>query len=315
MSMAGVTRELLVRYLDTWAPTALQGARRATFVQAWADGADVAAAEAALRVFAEFADRLRGRRLSMIVVGAELGDAAARLEAVQAELGTPPELSVHTVAGGGGGGGGGTSTGADLLTASLSAVGAAGAPLLVCADGMALPPLRAIRAGRPGEVILLQDPGTWPAHRRALRDAGFELTAGVELVDSAAGGDRLLGFATTSAKHLEVFKDALWAVDEYAGIRYRDPQDPEGHLLDISLSPHPGPLRRELLTYLGEVGECSMTELRRFAMTETVYRASDTLAAVTALLAAGAVTRSPERGRLGGDVLITAARGTGSTAP
>ena len=103
MSIVGVTRELLVRYLDTWAPGALHGARRATFAQAWSSSppvdvadaarADLDAAEAALRVFAEFADRLRGRRLAVVLVAPETAELTARLDAVQAQLGTPPELS------------------------------------------------------------------------------------------------------------------------------------------------------------------------------------------------------------------------------
>jgi hypothetical protein len=296
MSIAGVTRELLVRYLDAWAPAALHGARRATFVLAWAADADASMAEEALRVFAEFADRLRGKQLSMVVVAAEPGEVTGRLDALQASLATPAALAVHTVAGGG----------PELVGAALAAAGAAGAPLLVWADGPGLPPLPAVRAGRPGELVLLTAAGTWSGHRRTLRDAGFELTAGVELVDTSVDIDRLLCFATMSAKHLEAFKDAVWAVDEYAGVRYRDPGDPQGHLLDISLKPHPGPLRRELLTHLREAGGRTLTELRRFAMTETVYRSSDTLVAVQALLAAGVVGRDPEHGRLGGDVLITA---------
>jgi hypothetical protein len=75
--------------------------------------------------------------------------------------------------------------------------------------------------------------------------------------------------------------------------------------LDISLSPHPGPLRRELLAHLASVGESSVTDLRHFTLTETIFRASDAVRAVTALVSAGAVTRTPERGRLSGDVRIS----------
>jgi len=144
------------------------------------------------------------------------------------------------------------------------------------------------------------------AYRAELRDAGFPLAAAVELVDGT-GPDQLLVFATTSGKGLEGFKDTLWAVDEYAGVRYRDPGDPERHLIDISLNPHPGPLRRELLAHLAEVGEATVTDLRTFALTETVYRAADATRVLHALLAAGSVTRRPEHGRLGGDVVIAAA--------
>src|SRR5690349_7236665 len=95
MSIAGVTRELLVRYLDAWTPTALHTARRATFAQVWAGAPDLDAAAAAVRVFAEFADRLRGRRLAMVSVAADTTSLARRLDRVPA----PPELAVHTVAG------------------------------------------------------------------------------------------------------------------------------------------------------------------------------------------------------------------------
>jgi hypothetical protein len=132
------------------------------------------------------------------------------------------------------------------------------------------------------------------------------LVAAVELaVDEAPG--QVLVFGTQSGKSLEGFKDALWAVDEYAGVRYRDPGDPDRHLIDISLTPHPGPLRRELLAHLAATGEATVTELRTFALTETVYRAADATRVLQALLTAGSVTRRPEHGRLGGDVVIAAA--------
>jgi len=128
----------------------------------------------------------------------------------------------------------------------------------------------------------------------------------VELV-AADGRAEVLLYRTPAARGLETFKDALWAVDEYAGVRYRDPGDPERHLIDISLSPHPGPLRRELLAHLAVVGEATVTELRTFALTETVYRAADATRVLQALLTAGSVARRPEHGRLGGDVVIAAA--------
>lgn len=295
MSIAGVARELLVRYLETWTPAALHAGRRATFAQAWSGPPDVAAAEAALRVFAEFGDRLQGRRLTMVLVAPDPEPLTGRLTALQAQLGTPAELGVHAVAG----------DGADRLAVALRAAGAARAPLLAYVDTAAAAPVAAVADGRPAELLLVTDAGGWPARRGELREAGFTLTAGVELVDDEPA--RLVAFGTGSAKSLEAFKNALWAVDEYAGVRYRDPGDPTGHLLDISLRPHPGPLRRELLARLATAGACSVTELRQFTMTDTVYRPSDTTRVLTALLTAGVVTRQPERGRLGGDVLISAA--------
>jgi hypothetical protein len=291
MSTAGVTKELLVRYLDTWTPGALHGAKRATFAQVWAGAPDVDAAEAALRVFAEFADRMRGRKLAVVLLAPSGPALLSRLDAVQKELDTPPALAVHAVDGS-----------PEVLAAALKAAGAAGAPLFCAIDTDTVPPLDAVTAGRPAELLLVTPAGGWIEQRKALRDKGFTLTTGVELVEGEAA--RLVCFATSSAKSLEAFKNALWALDEYAGVRYRDPTDPDQHLLDISLNPHPGPLRRELLAHLASVGECSVTDLRHFTLTDTIFRASDAVRAVTALVSAGTVVRTPERGRLSGDVLV-----------
>ena len=239
-----VKREVLVRYLDVWVPAALARGRRACFAAHLAPDA----ALAALRALAEFADRLRGRRLSMVVLGCA-PPLAERLDAAQAELGIPPELSVLPVAGG-----------YEHLAAALTAAGAAGAPLLACVDtfGGSFTDFAAVSRGRPAELMLAVP------HPAPVVD--FPLVSTVELV--AASSSELLVFATSSGKALEAFKDQLWAVDEYAGVRYRDPADPAGHLIDISLNPHPGPLRRELLAHLAQAGEQSVTELRTFALTE-----------------------------------------------
>jgi hypothetical protein len=210
-------------------------------------------------------------------------------------------LTVHPVAG---------ST-AERLGVALKAVGAARVPLLGFLDSVAgtEPPgpaaLAALAAGRPAEVLIVYPPGT-PDRRAELRDAGFPLVAAVELATGPEPGELLI-FATTQGKSLEQFKETLWAVDEYAGVRYRDPGDPERHLIDITLTPHPGPLRRELLAHLARSGPATVTELRTFTLTETVYRTADATRVLHALLDAGAVTRSPEQGRLGGDVVIAAA--------
>ena len=295
MSIADVTRELLVRHLDVWTPAALHSAKRVTFVQAWAGEPDLAGAGAALRVFAEFADRLRGRQLTVVFIAADTAGLSSRVDEVQAASGLPAELNVHVVDG----------DGDERLPAALKAARAAGAPLLAYVDTAGTPPLRAIAAGRPAEALLLTPARDWSAHRAALTAAGFPLTAGVELVDGA--DVRLVAMATSSAKSLEAFKNAMWAVDEYAGVRYRDPRDPESHLMDISLNPNPGALRRELLAHLAEVGERSVTDLRHYTLTDTIYRAEDTTRVLTNLLAAGAVTRRPERGRLSGDIIIAPA--------
>jgi hypothetical protein len=298
MTVADLKREVLVRHLEAWAPAALHRARRATYAHGYADADGGVLAEAALRVFAEQSDLVRGRELTMVAVGDDMTAVAARLDAVKAvEAG----LTVHTIPGG---------TDARLAVA-LQAAGAARVPLLGFLDASAAsgPPapatIAALAAGKPAEILLTLAPGAVPdvdAYRTELRAAGFPLAAAVELVGRT--GEQLMVFGTGLGKSLEGFKETLWAVDDYAGVRYRDPGDPERHLIDISLNPHPGPLRRELLHHLGAVGAATVTELRTFALTETVYRAADATRVVQALLTAGAVHRQPEHGRLGGDVVI-----------
>ncbi|GGQ55275.1 hypothetical protein [Couchioplanes azureus] len=288
-SVADVKREILVRHLEAWAPAALHRARRAVYAHGYADTTRPLA-EAALGVFTEQSDLVRGRELAMVAVGGEIDGTGAA------------GLGVHSVPG----------RTEDSWAPALKAAGASRVPVLAFLDATAAgeppgaPLLTALAAGKPAEVIMVL-PGSSPVPqaRDDLRRAGFPLVAAVELAVSDAPGE-ILCYATALGKSLEAFKDLLWAVDEYAGVRYRDPGDPERHLIDISLSPHPGPLRRELLAHLRKQGEASVTDLRTFALTETVYRAADATRVLHTLLEAGTVTRRPEHGRLGGDVIISA---------
>jgi hypothetical protein len=289
MSIESVTRELLVRYLEFWAPRAMRRGRRATVALA-ADRPDPELVGAALRVFDEFADRLRGE-LAVVLAG----PGAEALRDGSAGAGTPAGMLVHAVEG----------PVAGALPAALRAIRTAGSPLLVFAETDEDLPLPDLAAGRPAELLASVPPGGWADLRSGLGGAGFPLTAGVELV--AGGHSRLLAFGTGLGRDLEAFKDELWAVDEYAGVRYRDPADPQAHLLDISLTPHPGPLGRELVSHLASAGPCTVTRLREVTLTGTVYRAQDTVRVLGNLLNAGTVTRDPGHGRLGGDVRIALA--------
>ncbi|WP_305782392.1 hypothetical protein [Symbioplanes lichenis] len=290
-SLAAVTREILVRHLETWAPAALHRGRRAAYVHGHADAAPELA-EAALRVFTEQSDLVRGRELTMIALGRETP-----------RLPEPPPaagLTLHTI-------GGGTE---ERLAVALRAGGAVRVPLLGFVDASATEPpgpatLAALARGKPAEALVVLPVGASAADfRAALHEAGFPLVAAVELATSEDPGPAIV-YATTLGKSLEAFKDLLWAVDEFAGVRYRDPEDPERHLMDISLTPHPGPLRRELLRHLESHGAATVTELRTFALTDTVYRAADATRVLHTLLDAGTVTREPAHGRLGGDVVIS----------
>ena len=58
--------------------------------------------------------------------------------------------------------------------------------------------------------------------------------------------------------------------------------------------------------HLARVKQATVTELRGFAQTETVYRSADATRVLHSLIESGAVRGEPESGRLGGDVVITA---------
>ncbi|MEV4345832.1 hypothetical protein AB0J83_15275 [Actinoplanes sp. NPDC049596] len=280
--IATVKRELLVRHLEAWAPAALHRARRVVYAHGYADADGGLAVAAAARVLADQTGYVRGRELSMVATG------AADLSGLA--------FPVHAVAGDTDG----------MLPVALKAIGATRVPLLGYLDGAAAgvapapATVAALTAGKPAEALLVLPPGTDADPYRV----GWPLFTQVELAVSDEPGELLI-FATTTGKSLEGFKEALWAVDEFAGVRYRDPGDPDRHLIDISLSPHPGPLRRELLAFLSRSTSATVTELRTFTLTSTVYRAADATRVLHTLIDSGAVSRSPEHGRLGGDVVIS----------
>ncbi|WP_231953777.1 hypothetical protein [Actinoplanes derwentensis] len=265
--------ELLVRHLRTWAEGALGRARRVTYVHGFADADGGAAAEAAVRVLADLPDLARGRELSMVAVGQDMTEVGKRLTATQRERGMTAGLAVLPV-------GGGTD---ERLPVVLKAAGALHVPLLGYLDASAAsePPavttVRAITAGKPAEVLLVLPPGGSVDPYRGL---GFPLVTAVEL----ANGE-VMALATGSAKSLEGFKEALWVADPE-----RLPDD--------------AALQRDLLEHLA-AGPATVTGLRTFALTATVYRAADATRVLHALVDEGAVTRVPAEGRLGGDVTIS----------
>ncbi len=285
MPTDAVAHQLFVRHLRSWLPAALRRARRATVALAY-DGIDPRPAEETLRVAAECAG-LRGCRLTVLVLAEGTEDLPARLGAIEAGL--PPEVAVHLMPGP-----------PSRLPVALRAATATGAPVLsyLEAQGTVDPvALSAAATGRPAEALVLAGADT--PLRPALADAGFSLATEVELADTG----RRIGFGTGSDRSLEAIKENLWE----AGLRYRDP-----HGVPLSPAPEvdPEPLGRALLAELARQGPRTVTELRRYAVTATAYRAVDAVRALTALLDAGVVTREPEHGRLGGDVLVTAARST-----
>jgi hypothetical protein len=270
-----VKQELLVRYLDFWVPAALHARKAATYLDRSEHGP-----AAVLRVVAEFADLLAGRQLTILVGGelpADPGLPGLRLAPAPVDL--------------------------------AAAVRAAGrAPVFAHLVGEPTGELtEALARADDGELLLVTAPAGGDP-RAALQAAGFRYVVAVELV-TEAGAAQLLRFATSSSKSLERFKDELWAVDQYAGVRYRDPAEPDAVPLEISYEPHPGPLRRALLAHLSAGEPQTVNELRQFALTRTLYRPEDVPRALSPLLARGALAREPERGRLTGTTLVRLAAG------
>lgn len=315
--MDGVVRELFGRQLEAWLPRAVARGRPSVVALAYGPGALLAAtesAEAVLGVLAEHAGRLRGRQLTVLVLADGGEELPARLGAIEAIL--PAEIAVHLVPGG-----------PVRLPVAVKAAGSAGAPLLSYLDGAgAIDPgvLAASAAGRPAELLLVTEAkpaaagaaaaSAGPAGSTAsagsvwagLAGAGFPLTTQVDLVAADGSLARRLAFGTGHDRSLEAFKENLWAVDADTAVRYRDPADPSGQLLDIA--PDPESLGQELLAELARSGPRTVTELRRHALTATAYRSVDVQRALTGLLRCGAAVRDPEHGRLGGDVVIAVAR-------
>ncbi|MGW3995569.1 hypothetical protein ACWEF6_18930 [Amycolatopsis sp. NPDC004772] len=214
----------------------------------------------AFRVFGEFADRLGEHHLEVVLVGrASPG-------------GAPGGLVVRTVG-------------------ELGEVDVRG-PMLAHLSGDW--PASLVR-GKAHEVLLAAEPGA--DHRDRLKAAGLGCAVAVDLV-ADNGSAKTLVFATADGRHLATFKNELWAADEFAGIRYRDPRDPEGALVDISLTPQLLPLRRALLAELERNGPATVAALQEFTLLETIYRAEDAVGALTAAVAAGQAGREPEKGRL-----------------
>ncbi|MEU4567583.1 hypothetical protein [Micromonospora sp. NPDC023956] len=296
---------LLVRQLDTWLTGALPRSRRITLALAYA-GAAGDSAETVLRAVAGAADRIRGHRLTVVVLA---DDPALQTRLGGLVAGLPAAVTVHPVPGAPG-----------RLPVVLKAAGAAGAPLftaladpagdlLTGAAGREL--LGAATGGRPADLLLAT--GRSAGVRADLSAAGFPLVTEVETVPADDGSPRLFALGTGSDRNLEAFKEALWRAGATAGSCHRDA---DGRLHALDTEPDPTGLADLLRAELLRSGPRTVTELRRYVLTATGYRATDALRALTVLLDTGAATRSPAEGRLAGDVVVHPAaappRGPGS---
>ncbi len=61
-----------------------------------------------------------------------------------------------------------------------------------------------------------------------------------------------LVYGTNSELGVEKMKDAIWRVDPFEGVGYRDPRDPDQETLAIEPTPRLGPLRRRLYDHVRE---------------------------------------------------------------
>jgi hypothetical protein len=270
-----IGHELLVRLLDAWLPTALHGHKRVTYVDSGPDSAAAAA-----RVVCEFSDELPRHPVTMVVGGTDSAEAV---------LGRPPDgLTVVAVTG--------------PLLPALRDAHALGTPVFAWLRAPVPTELLSTVAGSRGAELVLT--GADAADESLLARAGMPLLARVDLVDGTGAAEHVC-FATASERSLEKFKDELWALDEYAGIQLRDPHDPEGTRLPISVSPQLGPLRRAVRARVEETGGCALAELRAWALRETIYRPADATKAVQSLLTSGMITREPLGGRLSPDTRLT----------
>lgn len=147
-------------------------------------------------------------------------------------------------------------------------------------------------------------------YRQVLLEVGFPYVLTFELVNTH-GHSLFLIFGTTHVRGLQKMKEAMWEVDPIWGVQYRDPADPNQQLLDIEPEPATEPLRRELAHYLGDRPEqiATVSELRRFALFETVYKESQVRPALERMVDKGLVVGDGPEGhiRLGGSVRLAPA--------
>jgi hypothetical protein len=133
----------------------------------------------------------------------------------------------------------------------------------------------------------------------AIHRAGFTYVISFGL-EADRGNELLLQFGTNHERGLEKFKDSLWRADPIGGARFRDPNDPEQMLLDLTPEPTLAPLRRLLLGYLAKQPQqtAKIDQLRTFTRNRTIYREPHTAPALDELRDRGEITTSPPQARI-----------------
>lgn len=217
---------------------------------------DPALLGAAVRVFAEFADLLRRHPLRVLVLGGAVDPAWPAV----------PGLSVEAVS----------------FLPTLSG------PVFAFFEGQPGDEFAKVASAKLGSALIITDAPIDGVN-------GASVGCRADLVAADGSTEKLL-FTAGTEKALEKFKDELWALDEFAGIRLRDPGDPT--LLDIAVRPNIGPLRRMLAAELHHSGPQSVGALRAWTQRSSIYRTTDANTALQAMLAAGDCRREPAAGRL-----------------
>ncbi|MFW0797808.1 three-Cys-motif partner protein TcmP [Gordonia sp. CPCC 205515] len=133
-------------------------------------------------------------------------------------------------------------------------------------------------------------------YRRTIQKAGFQYVLDFELIDKR-GQSLFLVFGTTHEKGLTKMKEAMWEVDDVAGVGYRDPRDPNQEALAIEFEPNTAPLKRLIIDHLRTIpdNQSSIAKLRKFALHNTVYKESQAASVVREMVADGQLIRANGR--------------------
>jgi three-Cys-motif partner protein len=129
-------------------------------------------------------------------------------------------------------------------------------------------------------------------YRHTIKAAGFPFVLDFELIDKR-GQSLFLIFGTTHRKGLIKMKEAMWEVDDVAGVGYRDPRDPNQEALAIELEPNTAPLKRLILDHLQTLpgNRSAIRDLRSFALFNTVFKESQAMTVVKEMVADGQLVR------------------------
>lgn len=141
-------------------------------------------------------------------------------------------------------------------------------------------------------------------YRRTLAHAGLDKVAGFKLINRWGMPFWLL-HATRHPLGIRKMKDAMWRVDPITGYVFRDPRDPGQLTLGLETwLPHLEPLRIRVMEYLKDQGRMPVSDVRSFALYETVYKESHANEVLKSLIGEGRVGREPATGRLANDVEV-----------